>query len=167
MSRRQATQAEAGLASDHKHTDMLVLNSTDTRLAAPHLLSLQGGRPGLRGSRCTACGEVYFPAARGCTRCCGTQLEDVDLGHRGRLWSWTVQGFRPKPPFDGAGTEADFRPYGVGYVELACGIKVESRLTLADPARLRIGMDMELVLEPYRHDADGLAVPTYAFGPAT
>jgi uncharacterized OB-fold protein len=144
---------------------MMVLNTMDMRLVAPHLLHLEGGRPSLLGSRCSACGEVYFPAARGCTRCCGTQLDDVDLGHRGRLWSWTVQGFRPKPPYDGAGTEADFVPYGVGYVEMACGIKVESRLTLADPARLRIGMDMELVLEPYRRDADGDAVHTYAFRP--
>lgn len=137
----------------------------DARLVAPHLLSAEGGRLALLGSRCSDCGEVYFPAARGCTRCCGTQLDDFDLGNRGRLWSWTVQGFCPKPPYDGPGTEADFRPYGVGYVELACGIKVESRLTLADPARLRIGMDMELVLEPYCRDADGAAVHTYAFRP--
>jgi uncharacterized OB-fold protein len=144
---------------------MLVFNASDTRLVAPHLLTLEGGRPALLGSRCSGCGEVCFPSARGCTRCCGTQLEDVVLGRRGRLWSWTVQGFRPKPPYDGAGTEADFRPYGVGYVELACGIKVESRLTLADPARLRIGMEMQLVLQPYRQDADGVAVHAHAFEP--
>jgi uncharacterized OB-fold protein len=144
---------------------MMVFNTADTRLVAAHLLHLEGGRPALLGSRCSACGEVYFPTARGCTRCCSTRLEPFDLGHRGRLWSWTVQGFCPKPPYDGAGTEADFRPYGVGYVELACGIKVESRLTLADPAQLRIGIEMELVLEPYRRDADGAAVHTYAFRP--
>lgn len=135
------------------------------RLIAPHLLRLDGTRPVLFGSRCRACGELYFPAARGCTRCCGTQFEAVDLGHRGRLWSWTVQGFCPKPPYDGAATEAGFRPYGVGYVEMDGGIKVESRLTLADPARLRIGMAMALTLEPYRADADGTPVHTYAFRP--
>ena len=94
------------------------------------------------------------------------QLEAVDLGSRGRLWSWTVQGFCPKPPYDGTTNEADFRPYGVGYVELADGIKVESRLTLADPARLRIGMAMELTLEPYRRPPQGEPVFTFAFGPA-
>lgn len=136
------------------------------RLIAPHLLRLAGAQPTLLGSRCSACGERYFPATRGCTRCCGTQLEAFDLGHRGRLWSWTVQDFCPKPPYDGAASDADFRPYGVGYVELAGGLKVESRLTLADPARLRIGMDMALTLEPYRRDADGTVVHTYAFRPA-
>ena len=135
------------------------------RLIAPHLLRLDGTQPALLGSRCSACGEVYFPAARGCTRCGGTQLEAFALGDRGRLWSWTVQGFCPKPPYDGAAAEADFQPYGVGYVEMPCGTKVESRLTLADPARLRIGMAMALVLEPYRRAADGTPLHTYAFMP--
>ena len=136
-------------------------------LIAPHLLRLDGTQPVLLGSRCSACGEVYFPATRGCTRCCGTQLDAFDLGQRGRLWSWTVQDFCPKTPYDGAESEADFRPYGVGYVEMACGLKVESRLTLADPARLRIGMAMALVLEPYRREADGTPLHTYAFMPLT
>jgi uncharacterized OB-fold protein len=148
--------------------NMAASNDMAARLVAPHLLRLDGGRPALLGSRCSACGEAYFPATRGCTRCCGTQLDAFDLGHRGRLWSWTVQGFRPKPPYDGgaeASAETDFQPYGVGYVELACGLKVESRLTLADPQQLRIGMEMELVLEPYRIDADGTRLHTYAFRP--
>lgn len=135
------------------------------RLLAPHLLRLDGAHPALLGSRCCACGEVYFPAARGCTRCCGNQLEAFELGRHGRLWSWTVQGFCPKPPYDGVDNEADFHPYGVGYVEMACGTKVESRLTLADPTRLRIGMAMELTLEPYRRDSDGDYIHTYAFRP--
>lgn len=136
------------------------------RLIAPHLLRLDGTQPVLRGNRCTACGETYFPAARGCTRCCGTQLEAFDLGHHGRLWSWTVQAFCPKPPYDGAPDEAGFQPYGVGYVEMACGLKVESRLTPADPAQLHIGMAMELALEPYRDDADGTPLHTHVFRPA-
>jgi uncharacterized OB-fold protein len=138
---------------------------SDRRLLAPHLLRLDGAHPALLGSRCSACGEAYFPAARGCTRCCGTEMEPFDLGRHGRLWSWTVQDFCPKPPYDGAASEADFRPYGVGYVEMACGLKVESRLTLADPQQLRIGMAMELTLDPYRVEADGTAVHTYAFKP--
>jgi uncharacterized OB-fold protein len=136
------------------------------RLIAPHLLRLDGDRPTLLGSRCSACGELYFPATRGCTRCCGTQFEAFALGRRGTLWSWTVQDFCPKPPYDGAAAEAEFRPYGVGYVELEGGLKVESRLLLSDPARLRIGMAMELALEPYRRDADGSLLHTYAFRPA-
>lgn len=135
------------------------------RLLAPHLLRLDPTGPSLLGSRCSACGEVYFPAVRGCSRCCSTALETFDLGGRGRLWSWTVQGFLPKPPYDGDGAEGAFVPYGVGYVELPSGLKVETRLTVADPALLHIGMPMVLTLQAYRHAPDGTPLHTYAFAP--
>jgi uncharacterized OB-fold protein len=137
-----------------------------SQLVATHLLNLHGLRLTLMGSRCTRCGEHYFPAARGCTRCSATDLEAFDLGCEGHLWSWTVQGFLPKTPYNSGETDADFKPYGVGYVEMACGLKVESRLTVADPAQLHIGMAMELALEPYRRPPKGEPVYTYAFRPA-
>lgn len=136
------------------------------RLACPHLLYLGSIGPSLLGSRCVSCGEVYFAAGSGCTRCSGTLLEPVDLGGAGRLWSWTVQGFLPKSPYDSGETEQDFRPYGVGYVEMPSGIKVESRLTVADPGLLAIGMTMLLTLVPYRITRDGEQVFTFAFEPA-
>jgi uncharacterized OB-fold protein len=78
------------------------------------------------------------------------------------LWTWTVQCFAPKsPPY--AGAADGFEPYGVGYVELPGEVRVEARLTEADPARLRIGMPMELVLVP-APGPDGAL--TYAFAPA-
>ena len=105
-------------------------------LACPGLLQMEGDRPHLIGSRCADCGEIYFPSAASCTRCRSTQLEPHDLGSSGVLWSWTIQGFLPKPPYNSGETADTFQPYGVGYVEMACGIKVESRLTVADPAAL-------------------------------
>jgi uncharacterized OB-fold protein len=138
-----------------------------SKLACGHLLRLDGMSPSLVGSRCTSCGEVYFAAGRGCTRCCSTALEPFEIGRQGWLWSWTIQGFLPKSPYNSGETEADFRPYGVGYVEMACGLKVESRLTVADPEALRIGMAMELTLVPYGADADGRRQLTFAFAPCT
>jgi uncharacterized OB-fold protein len=135
-------------------------------LACPSLLRLDGGRPSLIGSRCADCGEVYFPSAASCTRCLGTRLEPHDLGSSGVLWSWTIQGFLPKPPYNSGETAETFQPYGVGYVEMACGIKVESRLTLADPASLRIGLPMALTIVPYRVAEDGKRVSTFAFEPS-
>jgi uncharacterized OB-fold protein len=87
------------------------------------------------------------------------------LPRRGRLWAWTTQEFPPpSPPYAGA-TGADFAPYGIGYVELPGSVRVESRLTDADPARLTIGMEMELVVVPFRTDDDGTEVVTFAFQP--
>ena len=93
-------------------------------------------------------------------------MEAFNLGSEGLLWSWTIQGFQPKTPYNGGESEADFKPYGVGYVEMPSGVKVESRLTVADPAALRIGMPMVLTLEAYRQVAGEAPVFTYAFAPA-
>lgn len=135
-------------------------------LACPELIGFEAGQPHLIGSICADCGETYFPATTSCTRCLSDQLEPHALGRRGRLWSWTIQGFLPKAPYDGGETPESFRPYGVGYVEMSCGIKVESRLTIADPAELSIGMTMELILHPYRTSDDGSQLFTFAFRPA-
>ena len=135
-------------------------------LACPSLLRVDGARPTLVGSRCADCGEVYFPSAANCTRCLGTRLEPHDLGSSGVLWSWTIQGFCPKPPYDSGETAESFRPYGVGYVEMPSGIKVEARLTSADPAVLRIGMRMALTLVPYKLRENGERVSTFAFEPS-
>ena len=44
-------------------------------------------------------------------------------------------------------------------------MKVETRLTESDPAKLTIGMEMEMVLEPIASDAEGNDIVTFAFRP--
>ena len=90
-------------------------------------------------------------------------MAEHPLERRGRLWAWTAQEPPPpEPPYTGP-TGAAFVPYGVGYVELADGVRVETRLT--KPDGLAIGLDMELVLIPFRTDSDGNEVVTFAFRP--
>jgi uncharacterized OB-fold protein len=121
--------------------------------------------PQLIGARCGACGIVTFPRQDSCPRCAATTMEEHLLARRGRLWAWTTQEFPPpSPPYTGP-TGKDFVPFGVGYVELGGEVKVESRLTESDPARLEAGMEMELVIVPYRTDDDGNDVVTFAFRP--
>lgn len=122
--------------------------------------------PRLLGSKCTTCGNHMFPAQSGCPKCTGADTEVVELSRRGTLWTWTIQGFPPKaPPFIGNDDPATFRPFGVGYVELPGEVKVEARLTVADPDRLTVGMEMELVLDPIGTDDDGNEIVTFAFAP--
>jgi uncharacterized OB-fold protein len=113
--------------------------------------------PRLLGSRCENCTTVTFPRQASCPRCTSVDVREYPLATRGHLWTWTIQCFEPKPPYvsDGA-----FEPYGVGYVELPGEVRVETRLTEADPARLSIGMPMELTVIP----APGGTI-TYAFRP--
>ena len=125
-----------------------------------------GGATCLAGSRCNACGQVTFPVAVACPRCRAEHVLVEALPRRGALWSWTVQSFRPKsPPYAGDETVEEFVPFGVGYVELPGALLVEARLTESDPARLRIGMEMELVLVPCGRDAAGDGLLTFAFQP--
>jgi len=123
--------------------------------------------PRLIGGRCAACGTTTFPSQLSCPRCTGTDVRAVPLATTGRLWTWTVQAFEPKPPYLADGP---FEPYGVGYVELATqdrsgAVLVESRLTEADPGRLEIGATMTLTFVPVCRDAAGRQVVTFAFAP--
>ena len=90
--------------------------------------------------------------------------EEILLARRGTLWTWTVQRFPPpSPPF--LGDPQDFAPFGVGYIELPEGVRVEARLTESDADRLAIGMAMELVVEKFDEDPDGNSRMTFAFRP--
>jgi uncharacterized OB-fold protein len=129
---------------------------------AEGLFAERGDGPRLIGSRCRDCGVVAFPAQTSCARCTSTDVEQHLLRRRGELWTWTVQRFRPKPPYTGP---EEFDPYGVGYVELAGECRIEAILTESDPEALRIGMEMELTLIPVR-GPDGDEVKTFAFAPA-
>jgi uncharacterized OB-fold protein len=120
--------------------------------------------PQLIGGRCAACGIVTFPAQDSCPRCASTKMAPHLLPRRGRLWAWTTQEFPPpSPPYSGPTGNA-FVPYGVGYVELGDEVRVETRLTQTQG--LKAGMEMELVVVPFRTDDDGNEVVTFAFRPA-
>jgi uncharacterized protein len=132
---------------------------------AEGIFTFPGDAPQLIGSRCRACGIVTFPAQDSCPRCASTEMTQELLARRGQLWAWTTQDFPPpSPPYAGPGGK-DFVPFGVGYVELPDEVKVETRLTESDPDALTIGMEMELTLVPFRTDADGNEVVTFAFRP--
>jgi uncharacterized OB-fold protein len=116
----------------------------------------------LIGSTCLTCGTTTFPKQDSCPKCTGRDIEERLLSRTGTLWSFTVQGFRPKEPYIGPD---DFEPYGVGYVELPGEVIVEGRLTENDPHALAIGAPMELVVVPFTTDAQGNEIVTFAFRP--
>jgi uncharacterized OB-fold protein len=124
-----------------------------------------GAEPRLIGSRCAECGTVTFPRQSSCPRCTSVEVHEHLLPRRGALWSWTIQSFPPKsPPYAVTIAPEDFEPFGVGYVELPGEVRVEARLTEADPERLRIGMQVELTLIP-APGRESAGVVTYAFRP--
>lgn len=120
--------------------------------------------PQLIGGRCGDCGLVTFPLQASCARCASVAMAEHLLPRQGTLWAWTTQDFPPPPPYNGP-TGEDFVPFGIGFVELAGEVKVESRLTESDPAKLRNGIPVELVIIPFRTTAEGDEVVTFAFRP--
>jgi uncharacterized OB-fold protein len=140
---------------------MTMLNPA--RSIAHEAMTLDGDDVRLLAGRCADCGTVTFPRQAGCPRCTGTNVDDHALATRGTLWTWTVQRFPPKAPPYVSTTPESFAPFGVGYVEVEDGVRIEGRLTEADPKQLRIGMPMELAA--IEAPGDDPSAFTYAFRP--
>ena len=119
--------------------------------------------PQLIASRCERCDEVAFPAQQSCPACTSESVEEILLSRRGELWTWTIQRFPPPHPY--IGDPKAFEPFGVGYVELPEGVRVEGRLTTSSPDELRIGQTMELVVEKFAEGEGGESLMTFAFAP--
>lgn len=115
------------------------------------------GQVVLIGSRCTPCGEVFFPERRICARCRAEELSTVELSGPATLRTFTVVHELPLG-FSG--------PVAIGYAEIHGGPLVLAPID-ADPARLRIGMLLDLAIGPTRTDDGGAPIHTYRFTPAT
>lgn len=121
-------------------------------------LFTSGDRPCLIGGRDRNTGRLVFPRPAGDAR-----YESVELPRRGRVWSWTIQRFRPKtPPYIGPET---FEAFALAYVELPGALIVEARLADVAFDTIAIGMEVELVIVPYTTDPAGNVVMSYAFAP--
>lgn len=114
-------------------------------------------KPALLGHRCKICGQVFFPKRFICPECFveGT-LEEMRLSGKGKLYTFCVLERGPLG-FD--------TPYAVGYVDLPEGLRIYSLLTEANREALKIGMDMELVIEGIRKDSAGNEIIGYKFKP--
>ncbi|GMG88390.1 Zn-ribbon domain-containing OB-fold protein [Biformimicrobium ophioploci] len=130
---------------------------------AEGLFTWPSDNPALLGSRCQECGIAEFPRKLSCPACGSENVVSEELPRRGKLWTWTIQGFMPKKPYLSDETPETFRPFGVGYVELPGAVCVESRLLENTAEDLKIGMEMELVVGTYRHDEEGNEIVGFAF----
>ena len=116
--------------------------------------------PRLLGSRCRACGEQFFPRREICAKCLHHGTDEVLLGPRGTLYTWTYVHF---PLFNSK--RAETGGYGVGQVDLPEGPRIQAVLSgvLED---FHFGMQMELELEVLRENSRGEEVVVHRFRPA-
>lgn len=90
----------------------------------------------LVAQRCPNCGQIQYPQKKRCTRCLNTEMEELLIGHSGKVFSFTttfmpVSGFTP--------------PLTCGYVVTEEGARVFAPFDAEDTEKIRIGMDVELV----------------------
>jgi uncharacterized protein len=110
--------------------------------------TLDEAQPRLIGSRGAETGSFFFPKNLAFSRNPAApteELEEVQLGRRGRVWSFTTNHYPPPSPYV---APEPFEPYTIVAVELP-----DERMVVlgqlaegADPDRLRVGAEVELVL---------------------
>jgi uncharacterized protein len=115
-----------------------------------------GDHPALLGSRGTETGSYFFPKRLAFSRnpsAPSEELEEVELGRRGRVWSFTTNHYAPPEPYV---SPDPFVPYTVVAVELPD----EQMVVLgqladgADPSELSVGAEVELELGTLYEDDD-------------
>lgn len=116
-----------------------------------------GSGPRLIGSRCGSCGAFAFPKRMVCVKCRAVEgQEQVHLGPRGRLYTYALVRQAP---------EKFPTPYVIGYVDLDEGVRVFTQIEADDPAALRLGQQMQLIIGELGHDAEGRPQLAYRFQP--
>ena len=113
----------------------------------------------LKGSKCAACGEVFYPRRIVCAKCLHEGCDDVFLSTDGTLFTWTWVHL---PLF--AKTDSTVSAYGVGQVDLPEGPRIQAILQ-GEPNDFSIGMRMTLDVETLRQDDEGNDVVIYRFKP--
>ena len=132
--------------------------------AAEGLFTETADGPRLLGSKCASCGTPYFPKSAVChnPECRESKMDEASFGPRGTLWSCAIQNYPPPPP---ARYEEPYTPYALGMVDMPEGLRVVARISTDDPEGVRVGAEVELVLERLCLDENGNEVITWKFRP--
>jgi len=122
--------------------------------------------PHLLGSRCKSCGDYFFPKLQICAnpRCMSPDVEEVKLSRRGKLYTYTINYYPAPPPYV---PPDPFVPYATTVMELEKEkMLVQGQIVTGyDLQKLKIGMEMEVVLELLYRDSDGNDVIVWKFRP--
>jgi uncharacterized OB-fold protein len=126
----------------------------------PHAPAIEGwhtmdAKPCLIGTQCDQCGSYFFPKQTHYCKnpnCESTDFHEVELSRTGHIWSYTNAGYKPPAPFVAADP---FEPFAIAAVQL----EKEQMVVLGQVVEgvgvedLKVGMPVELVLEPL-HETD-------------
>jgi uncharacterized OB-fold protein len=118
-------------------------------------------------SRCKKCGTVSFPKSPVCRnpKCekKADVMEDL-LSRRGTLISYTLVCYPPLPPFV---APEPFVPFPIGEVAFPEGIAIIGQMTQCTYEDLKMGMEVEVVLDKLFVDGEGNEVVGWKFRPVS
>ena len=112
------------------------------------------GEPILKGSKCLDCNRILFPARSRCPECLSSNINEIPLGKKGSLYSYTTV-YIPSKNFE--------PPYTVGYVELEEGVRIFGQIDIEEDQALQIGLPMKVSVDYLWNDQDGQKVSAYFF----
>jgi len=99
----------------------------------------------LMGSRCKKCGALYAPPRPVCIKCHSRDMEWVELQGKGQLAAFTC--IAVGPPYMIAEGYDRQHPYVTGVVQLAEGVRVDSRIEGVDatkPETIKVGQPLKV-----------------------
>ena len=112
----------------------------------------------LIGFQCNECETSVFGSAVFCQSCTSRDLEPVDLGVQGILFSYTIVRIPP------AGWPGDV-PYALAQVELPQGPQVLAEIIGCEFDDLKIGMEVEMTIQSVPAENGGSDKAVYKWRP--
>ena len=123
-------------------------------------------KPQLIGSRCLACGDITFPKSDVCRNPhCRKEkpMETIHFGEKGKIFTYTVNYYKAPKPYH---SPEPFVPYASAIIELPEGVMVQAMIgTGFNEHDLKIGMEMELVIDKLYDDENGNEVLSWMYRP--
>ena len=118
--------------------------------------------PQLIGARCEGCNSTFFPSFALYHRpgCVGGPVHEHLLARRGTLISYTVQHYPPPPPYP---APDPFVPFILGTVALPDGLQVPGHIVGVSPVQVRVGLEVEVVVDQLSVDASGTPTLMWKF----
>jgi len=120
--------------------------------------------PRLLGSQCATCNTPYFPKVSVCRHpdCADPKIGDAEFGPKGVIWSVARQDYPPPAPVK---FDEPYKPFVMGIVDMADGLRVLGRVAVDNPEDAKCGMDVELIIDALSHDDDGNELVSWKFKP--